>query len=109
MDAKLEVRENVHDGRHALVLYGELDISTASELAAAFDRVCATGPGSITLDVGALTFMDSTGLYAVLKAKRLCEGQGVDFRAIIGSGQVGGLFDVCGLSAAPYVDRRLAS
>jgi ABC-type transporter Mla MlaB component len=46
------VRESVQDARHTLALSGELDMSTASELIEALDRICSKCPDAVTLDLG---------------------------------------------------------
>lgn len=51
----------------ALDLIGELDMATVGALDSALMPLCAGG-GPVTLQVSNLTFMDSTGLHAVLRA-----------------------------------------
>jgi anti-anti-sigma factor len=56
-------------------LAGELDLSTAPEL----DRVLETAVehgGPVLVDLSELTFMDSTGINAFLKAARSLSGRG---------------------------------
>jgi anti-sigma B factor antagonist len=58
------------DDPHAttLRLSGELDLSSAGELEAAIDDAQASGRGPLTLDLAALTFMDSTGMTVLARA-----------------------------------------
>jgi len=56
-------------------LVGELDMSTAAEL----DEVLATAVehgGAVTIDLSELTFMDSTGINAFLRAAMSLRGRG---------------------------------
>lgn len=47
---------------------GELDMSTAPELSAALIRAGEGGPGSITLDLSGVTFLDSSAIGALIAA-----------------------------------------
>jgi anti-anti-sigma factor len=51
----------------ALSLSGELDMGTVGELDAALKPLCAAW-GPITIQVSGLTFMDSTGIHAFVRA-----------------------------------------
>ena len=84
-----------------------------------FDRACATvagletpvldlcreGVSTVELDLSRLTFMDSTGLRAVLRAQELCAEHGCDFLVIPGSGQVLRLLELTGtIESLPLAD-----
>lgn len=94
---QLELREEIHDARHTLVLTGELDMAWASVLQTALHRICTDDADSIVLDLSKLTFMDSTGLRAILLAEELCEKHRCRFILIPGPPQVQRLFEVTGL------------
>jgi anti-anti-sigma factor len=51
----------------ALNLSGELDMSTVGALDSALTPLCAAG-GAITMQVSDLSFMDSSGLHALVRA-----------------------------------------
>jgi anti-anti-sigma factor len=59
----------VRYGPNTYFLGGELDLSTAPILTEAMADSVALG-GSIVLDIGALTFVDSTGVHAIMDAAR---------------------------------------
>lgn len=63
------VQDVVCDGHHTLVLSGELDLAKAPGLEAVITRLCGDGVNGISLDLSGLTFMDSSGLQAVLHAQ----------------------------------------
>ena len=96
----LTVREVAGDGRHRLVLSGELDIASAPILESTIASLCANGTSAIVLDLSELTFMDSTGLRAVLSADKLCSGKGHAFTLTGASGPVRRLFELTGVSGA---------
>ena len=96
----LTVRDIAGDGRHRLILSGELDIASAAILEDTVTSLCANGASAIVLDLSELTFMDSTGLRAVLAADRLCERKGQSLSVAGASGPVRRLFELTGVSGA---------
>ena len=54
-------------------LIGELDLSTAPRLKAALDGL---PQGSVTLDLAGLTFIDSSGLHAIMRFASSANGNG---------------------------------
>lgn len=46
----------------SIVAVGEIDVASAEPLRAAIDAQFDEGAGSVQIDVGGVTFMDSTGL-----------------------------------------------
>jgi len=97
--------QSVGDGRHTLVLAGELDVAHAGELGLLLVRVSEDGVRGITLDLTGLTFIDATGLRAVLDAKELCAEIGCEFELVPGPPDIWRLFDEQG---APVPARRLS-
>lgn len=62
--------ESSYDGMHAFVApHGELDIATVSQVGAAIDRAVDGGMRCVVLDLGRLTFMDSTGVALLLRCR----------------------------------------
>ena len=55
------------DGRPALAVAGEVDMSNADQLAAAVDNALATDTGPLLVDLAELTYVDSAGLRVLLK------------------------------------------
>jgi anti-anti-sigma factor len=82
-----------------LALSGELDISTADRLQDAVARLCvAEGVRELTLDLRGLTFVDSSGLAAVVYTSRLCERYGCELSLIRGPQSVQHVFELTGLT-----------
>jgi anti-sigma B factor antagonist len=96
----LTVRDVGSPDRHRLLLAGELDIASAPILEAAIEGLCENGTGTIVLDLSQLTFMDSTGLRAVLAADRLCNGNGHGLSLAGANGAVQRLFELTGVTGA---------
>ena len=59
------------DGRRRVAVSGEIDLQTAPELEAALSEACAAGR-TIELDLHEVSFIDSTGIRAILAAKASC-------------------------------------
>jgi anti-sigma B factor antagonist len=97
MPVPFEVQDSVCGGRHTLVLSGELDIVSAPELEAMSRMLCADGISGVALDLSKLTFMDSTGLRAILSVKEISDSHGYEFMLIPGPHNVQRLFELTGL------------
>jgi anti-sigma B factor antagonist len=93
----LEVHDEISCGEHRLVLVGELDLGSVSEFGEMIERICADSTRGVTVDLGQLTFMDSTGLHGLLVARDRCQANGKDFRILPGQPQVQRLFELTGL------------
>ena len=85
-------------GSRTLVLTGEVDLLMAPALQEEIERLCAEQPSEIVLDLGNVTFMDSTGLRATISVYELCKAGGHRFSVIPGPRQVQSLFELTGLA-----------
>ncbi len=64
---------SVDDGSVRVQVEGELDLATSPELEQALRREIAAGK-QVVLDLADVSFIDSTGLNAVISALRRCDG-----------------------------------
>jgi anti-sigma B factor antagonist len=81
-----------------LVLTGELDMGTAARLEAAVADALEQAPRQLVLDMRHVSFTDSTGLRAILRARRSAEGLGGEFFLMRSEeGEQHHLFQVSGL------------
>jgi anti-sigma B factor antagonist len=70
-----------HDDRTAIVtLRGEVDILTVDQVRVALSEALATRPLEIVVDLTDLTFIDSTGLGALIFGFQRARDAGVRFR-----------------------------
>lgn len=74
------------EGRTRIAVHGELDIATADELERGLRA--AVSCGDVVLDLQAVSFMDSSGLRALLVASREAREAGRRLLVLPGSGQV---------------------
>jgi len=89
----------VHHESHTVVrVVGEIDLATAPQLRSSLDDLIADADGAILLDLAEVTYIDSTGLCAVLTAEAELNHQGRDLRVVKASVQVRRLFELCGIS-----------
>ena len=72
--------------RLRVAVHGELDIATASELER--ELRAALGSADVVLDLQTVSFMDSSGLRALLVASREAHEAGRRLLVLPGSGQV---------------------
>ena len=77
-----------HDGTTQVEVVGELDIATAPELERELTAVVAAPGGDIVLDLRSVTFIDSSGLRAVLVASRSAVDASRRLIVVPGDGQV---------------------
>jgi anti-sigma B factor antagonist len=75
---------------------GELDLSTAADLADVIERHCA-GTTRLTIDLSELSFLDCAGLRVLLDARARAEGSGGDLLLIPGHDSVQRVFRLAGL------------
>ena len=71
----MDVRSSQSEGTARIELHGELDIGTAPKLDEAVGRALDDGCREVVLDLGGTTFMDSTGLNALIRAARAVDAR----------------------------------
>jgi len=83
--------------RRTLVLSGEFDLASRPLLDEALAGLDDERIEALVLDLSGVSFMDSTGLHAVLVAKDLCAQRGCELLFVRGSAQVQRLFELSGV------------
>jgi len=101
----LDIEEIDAGDQRILRVRGELDMAAVPMLDAAVSRVCADRVRDLTVDLGALRFIDSTGLAAIVHASGMCTNHGCAFRLLPGPRSVQRLFEVTGLDGVlPFAE-----
>ena len=96
------VLTNESGARVEIAIQGELDLATAPQLDAEFERVGALdGIEFVVVDLRELAFLDSTGLEAIVKFDSRSRAAGVEVAVVRGPRAVERLF------AVMQLDRRL--
>jgi anti-sigma B factor antagonist len=86
------------------VLSGELDLSNADALKDVLWRALENArrnrgaPARLILDMRRLTFIDSTGIQALVVTKRRCEEKGTRLALKVGTSQVGRMLSLAGVA-----------
>jgi anti-sigma B factor antagonist len=78
-------------------LSGEIDLSNAVEVEERLASLRAFGTRPIVVDVSGTTFMDATGVNALLQAQRAARARGQEFCVVHPRGIVARVFEVLGL------------
>ncbi len=81
----------------AIAAEGELDATSAPKLRTALEAAIAAGVGDIHLDLGGVTFIDSSGLQSITAVLRELRESGHDLSIASASRSVRRIFEVTGL------------
>jgi anti-sigma B factor antagonist len=79
-----------------LYLRGELDMATRARVESALIRAEESGASVIELDLGGLTFMDSSGVHVAVDARRRSREKGHSLVLLGGSESVRRVFELTG-------------
>jgi anti-anti-sigma factor len=90
----LEVESERGNGLVRIALKGELDLSTAAKVETELRRAEESSEPLLVLDLGGLTFLDSTGLRTIVAADRRAREVGRRFAIVRGPGPVQRVFTV---------------
>jgi anti-sigma B factor antagonist len=83
---------------HTIVLAGEADLHSVPEVEAALEEAFDGGPRLIVIDLSNLTFIDSSGLHALITGHERCRARGHELRIIPGPANVQRLFELTGMN-----------
>jgi anti-anti-sigma factor len=85
------------DGRTGrLSLSGELDLNGVDAASAALDELAARDVTAIEVDASGLTFLDSSGLRALLAGREQLQAKGVHLRVVNPSASITRVLDMTG-------------
>jgi anti-anti-sigma factor len=90
----LEVTTRDSVDQVTISLKGELDLSSVGKVQDELRRVEADGPALLVLDLSSLTFLDSTGLRAVVTADERARENGRRFVVVRGPDAVQRVFSI---------------
>jgi anti-anti-sigma factor len=86
---------------------GELDLATVGVLRDQVEDLIAAGFKRLVLDLGELTFFDSSGIHLVLELVEGSRSDGWQIAVVDGTAPVRRAFEVTGLRGViPFVERR---
>ena len=85
-------------GRATLTLVGELDLATTPRLNQYLTTLARTHKGLVVIDLRHLTFLDSTGVTALVAADSYARRDGWSLAIVKGPPQVQRVLEICGLT-----------
>lgn len=93
--------------KHAVRLFGELDLATTERVQQELERIEATDASSIVLDLSGLAFMDSSGVRLLVGAHARSRASSNRLTLLRGGPAVQHVLEVSGLlGRLPFADRR---
>lgn len=87
-------------GWQCIVVEGEVDLATVEELETAIDQVFSSNSHPLVVDLRESSFMDSTGLKALVMASRRFDESGRSFAVAVSGGPVSRLIDLSGVESS---------
>jgi anti-sigma B factor antagonist len=85
------------DGESILVVRGEVDLATAGGFRHALQALVETGSSPARVDLSAVTFMDSSGINALVTVRRAAEEAGVELVLVAPSTHARTVLELTGL------------
>ena len=95
-EAPLSVQTAVEEGVARVTLTGELDLDRAGAVADELSNLPSKGATSVVVDASGLSFIDSSGLRALLSAREQLEATGVNLQLTQLSSAVERVLDMTG-------------
>ena len=93
---------------HVVSVAGELDLHTAGDLRAELDGAIARGPKRVVVDLGAVTFLDSTALGALVTAAKRARAVGAPTVVVTDDPHTRKVFRITGLDGVLDLRRTLS-
>ncbi len=95
MDFEIDVQ--TREGYHIVTPRGEVDLATSPRLKAALDRLVVAGHVRLVVDLREVSFLDSTGLGALIGGRRRAHAFKGSFSLVFEDGSLSRLFQVTSL------------
>ena len=100
-DPRFDIRSQAEDDVCLIEVRGEVDEGTAPELSAALEAAVGAGARAVVVDLCRVTFMDSRGLWVLIRARRALIGRSVALSlACLPDGAAGRILALTGLITA---------
>ena len=78
---------------------GEIDLASSDRLSRAVRDAIFEADAAVRLDLLQVTFIDSTGISVLVRARQLAVEEGVELRVVRASARVESVLDLMGLKA----------
>jgi anti-sigma B factor antagonist len=104
--SRLAVRTHSQGDTQIVELFGELDIEGAPVARRTLRDACAAAARTVVLDLGALTFMDASGVHMIVEVQRRLSEDDRELVIARSPAQVLRLLELCGLTAVLHLSDR---
>ena len=94
---RFEARTSAGPGRIVVALSGECDLAAREELTSTLLNAVADSP-EVVVDVGAVTFLDSSGVHGLVTAHRAARLDGRRLYLVNAGGMVADVLDITGVA-----------
>lgn len=96
---RLDVEVETQAGQMLFVLHGELDLGNESQLHdVAMAQLAAHEPTTLRLDLADISFLDSSGINALLDIRKYASDRGIDMKIVAVSHRVARILTIVGLA-----------
>jgi anti-sigma B factor antagonist len=92
----LQISSALVNGAIEVSLQGELDLASSRQMEERFASIDQQGPSRVTIDLGGLVFMDSSGLRVLLLADARAREHGYELVLLPGPEPVQRVFEMTG-------------
>jgi len=93
----LDIDTYAHDDWWVVSVHGDVDIATAPRLREVVIGLVSDGHLDVVIDLGAVDFLDSTGLGAIVGALKRVRTHGGDLRLVCTNSRIRKVFELTGL------------
>jgi anti-anti-sigma factor len=97
-DFSVAIESGDHDRSLVAVVRGEIDLATAPVLDRELEGAVARGPDRVVVDMSGVTFLDSSGCHALVRAHRRADTTGVELHLAGLDGTCRRVLEVAGLA-----------
>ena len=103
-ELKVTVELGSPGGTPLVRVSGEVDIQTSPDLQERLQTLLDAGSSSLVVDLGGVTFLDSTGLSVLIAALKRCQSVGGELRLVSLQPSVKRVLEITGLTEAFGLD-----
>jgi anti-sigma B factor antagonist len=97
-EPEFEVTVSENPGVPVLAVRGEIDVASAPEFHASLSDLIGKGSEVVVVDLSGVSFIDSSGLGALVGAEKEMRAAGHELRLVVTQPQITRLLDLTGLS-----------